>query len=194
MSYAIAGGAAAGGMIGPIVSSAMQANQSEKLQKRAQDFALKMALHQYGIQKRSLVRAGYNPMLAMGAQPNIPSVGGVPGTPMPQIETDPAKAISSAKEAATLKDAIKQKKDEAITAEHNRRTARNVVDKSHEEALQAIDQTLIKAEELGTAKAVREQEQLKLNEARRTSEAYEGQKGRILKGVEKGVKAISPLK
>jgi len=126
-------------------------------------------------------------MLAMGGTPNIPSPGAVPGTPMPQIDLDLGGALATAKQAATMKPEIERTKSEAEGAFHNAFTAGIKSDQAHSEAL-------IAREGISTAKSVREQEALKLNEMRATSKTFEGKPGRIIKGVEKAVKAISPLK
>lgn len=137
-----AAGSALSNILGGVISSAMQANQAEKLQKNAQDFAVKMMLKGPALTMKGLDRAGLNPILAVaGGMPNIPGPSGIPSTPMPDIGVDVGEAISSAKEAKTFKDVTDRIANESATSHSQRRTARHHVDIAEQHAYQEIENT-----------------------------------------------------
>lgn len=142
MLAGVVGGAASGIMniLGGIIGSAMQADQSEKIQKRAQDFAIKMMLKGPSLQMKGYDRAGLNPLLVVGGSPiTHPGTGPAPPTPMPDLR--PGDFIGSAKTAALMKHLAEGAKHEAAVSWNKRRKTRAEGELTEELGLRAMWET-----------------------------------------------------
>lgn len=194
-----AGGAMGGGIMGlagGLISSALQEDANLKLQKRAQDFALKMTLKQYPMLVHSLRDAGLNPMLAIGNAGQYTGGAGIPSSGLPNIDLvgGSAKGQETWERMKGMDRRLEILEHEAATAMHNRHSAASIAKINEEGEVKAVYDAFTAAEIQRKTAAERVLKELEIPKAARDAGVYKGDWGGFIQYMRRIGEAISPFK